>query len=453
MLLKRVFAGVTSNLYLQAISTLIQLFGVPLCLTYWGEVYYGEWLLLFTIPGYLSVSDFGLGTSSTAEMTMMAEDQRHKDIQPLLQSTFWFIVLWGLIPFSILYLSNYVLPWHTWLKLQVVSEVEFRSTFPLLVLYIYLSLFLTVPLNYYRVIKKYNIERYISTVHKGLEFVVLLFLVIAGFGIFQVALGYLILRTCLLGYILFDLYRRSSYFRLWPVRVHFKQVRKVLKPGVSGLFFYLGGNILLQGTSTIVGLNLGAKTLVMFNTVRTLVNMAKQIINIINLSVYSEFSYAYGASNMNLFHRLIRSSLVINVVLSFLACIMLFFLSNFILLWWTNGVVEADALFLGLFLLYTFLGSISSVALTVLLSINIFKYSGYLYLGLISTLLVVNAIWIQSLGLPFLLATLVIFECIFIWLTYKILFSIMESDWTQLLKGISLRDFITSQFQSRLGIK
>lgn len=38
-----------------------------------GENYYGEWLLLFTIPGYFSVADFGLGSSSSAEMSMMEE--------------------------------------------------------------------------------------------------------------------------------------------------------------------------------------------------------------------------------------------------------------------------------------------------------------------------------------------------------------------------------------------
>lgn len=441
MLLKRVVAGISSNAIFQGVSSLIHLFGVPLCLIYWGQQYYGEWILLFTIPGYLSVSDFGLGTAATSEMSMMAEGDRKDDIQPLLRSVFWAIVIWGLIPFGGLLASNYFLPWYSWLKLQEISFYEFKCTFPILVLYIYLSLFLTIPLNFYRVIKRYNIERYISLGHKILEFTLLLILVLYGFGIFQVALAYLILRVFLLLYVVFDLRQRSFYFRLLPIRIHWVHLRKVLKPGASVLMFYLGSNLLMQGTSTIVGLNLGAKSLVVFNTVRTLVNMVKQIIGVINLSLFSEFSYSYGAKNLDLFIRLLRSSILINFLLSTVACVILFFLGEYILYWWTVGVVSAEVSFFRVFLVYTLLGSLSSVALTVLLATNIFKRTGYIYLGMAVLLIIVNVFWIKTSGLEFMAYTLVIFELIFILISYKVLFSVLETNWWQLVRNLSFREF------------
>ena len=450
MLKKRVLQGIAGNVYLQAVSTLMQLFGVPLCLAYWGEEYYGEWLLLFTIPGYLSISDFGLGASSTTEMAMMAEDNRHHEIQPLLKSVFWFIVLWGLIPFGLLASSNLVFPWYDWLKMHLIQKHEFQATFPVLVLYIYLSLFLTIPLNFYRVIKQYNVERYISTVYKALEFGVLLALVLSGYGIFPVALGYFLLRVCFLVYILVDLHRRSNEFRLWPIHVRFKEVRKVIKPGISGLFFYLGTNLLMQGTSTIVGLNLGSRQLVIFNTVRTLVNMAKQVINIINLSIFSEFSYAYGAKNLVLFRRLVRSGMLLNAVLAFSGCLFLFFAGEYILKWWTNGVVVADHTFLNLFLVYTFLGSISSVALTVILSVNIPKHSGVLYLLFIVLLLTVNSLMIKSMGLTFLAISLIVFEVIFMMVCFQVLLAIMESHWKTEWKELTYRDLIPDLMVQKL---
>ena len=208
MVVKRIIAGFSGNLFFQAISAIIQIFGVPLCLTYWGASYYGEWLLLFTIPGYLSISDFGLGTSSSSEMAIMEQNNRRNEIPKLLRSVFWFIVIWSLIPFGILLASNYAWSWYGWLKLSFIKETEFKATFPLLILYIYLSLFLTVPLNYYRVIKKYYIERYISAAYKVFEFLMLMILVMNEYGVFAVALGYLLLRIIYFIYLVIDLYRR-----------------------------------------------------------------------------------------------------------------------------------------------------------------------------------------------------------------------------------------------------
>lgn len=201
----------------------------------------------------------------------------------MLRSTFWFVVLWGLLPFGLLILSNYYLPWSSWLNLKVISAAEFKTTFPILVLYIYLSLFLTMPINFYRVIKKYHTERYISAAYKFLEFLVLLVLIIRGFGVVGVALGYLVLRMIYFIYLVLDLTYRTPLFRLFPFEIDFKDMRKIFRPGVASLFIYLGTNIMNQGLNTYIGITMGSGKLVMFNTIRTFVNLIKQVINILNL--------------------------------------------------------------------------------------------------------------------------------------------------------------------------
>ena len=449
MLIKRVMAGITSNLFFQGISAVIQLFGVPLCLAYWGESYYGEWLLLFTIPGYLSISDFGLGVSSATEMSMMEQDNRRDEIQHLLRSVFWFIVLWGALPFGLLMASNYIWPWYSWLKLEFIKEPEFRATFPVLILYIYVSLFLTVPLNYYRVIKKYYIERYISTVYKVIEFLILLVLVMKGFGVFSVALGYLLVRIAYLFYIIFDLYYRSDLFRLFPVAVRFSEVKKVLKPGISGLFYLLGSNMLNQGLSTIVGLNFGPQKLVMFSTVRMLINLSKQMIGIINLSVYAEFSYAFGAGKRILLQNLLRTSIVINVVFSAMICIFLWFMGGLIIGWWTKGIVQVDTTFFTLYLVYAFLGSLSAPGSTVLSATNSFRHTGLVYLIVITCVIGINALWINQFGLSFMAITLIFFEMLLVFVIFKVIAGMLDLRFMEIFRNMSVRDIFPSQLKQK----
>ena len=66
-----VIYGVSSNVIAQMVNVLIQFAGVPLLLKYWGPAYYGEWLIMFTIPSFIENADFGLGGSATTEMSML----------------------------------------------------------------------------------------------------------------------------------------------------------------------------------------------------------------------------------------------------------------------------------------------------------------------------------------------------------------------------------------------
>jgi len=55
----RILKGVYANVYGQAVTAVIQLAGVPILLHLWGTRLYGEWLIVFANPAYLSMTDLG----------------------------------------------------------------------------------------------------------------------------------------------------------------------------------------------------------------------------------------------------------------------------------------------------------------------------------------------------------------------------------------------------------
>ena len=65
----RLFKGFGASLYGQAVVVVIQLAGVPILLSQWHAVLYGEWLILFAIPAYLSLGDLGFSLSAANDMT------------------------------------------------------------------------------------------------------------------------------------------------------------------------------------------------------------------------------------------------------------------------------------------------------------------------------------------------------------------------------------------------
>src|SRR2546426_46998 len=65
----RLLKGFGASLYGQAVVIVIQLAGVPILLRHWQTQLYGEWLILFAIPSYLSMTDLGFSQSAGNDMT------------------------------------------------------------------------------------------------------------------------------------------------------------------------------------------------------------------------------------------------------------------------------------------------------------------------------------------------------------------------------------------------
>lgn len=395
---------------MQVINAFIQIAGIPLLLSFWGVNYYGEWLLLFTIPSYIAVSDMGLGSSTTSELSILVEAKRHVEAKFILRNTFWFILIAGGIPFVLLALSIFILPWYDWLNFAMISPEELRPSFILLILYVYLALFLTLPLGYYRVQKIYHRERYISSFFRMLEFSLVVVAVSLGYKIVIVALIYFIVRVAMLAFVLFDLTRRFDDFRLFPIGFEFNKIKYLLKPGLSAMTIYMGQNIVSQGMVSIIGISLGSAQVVLFSTVRTLANMVKQLIGIINLSITSEFSYAYGAQDAGLLTKIFRLANKGNIGISIIILTALYFTGDWILALWTGGKVKLTQPFFTLILIGTFINTIWNLHLLLLIATNKLERTGLWFLIGAILLVVVNAVWVKQIGLSGIAGTIICFE-------------------------------------------
>src|SRR5579863_3348367 len=103
-------------------TAIIQFASVPCLLHFWGAAKYGDWLILFAIPSYLTLSDLGFGDASGSDMTMrVAAGDRQGAIETFQSS--W--VLLSLVSLFMALLAGVVvwqIHWHNWLKLTTLSD-------------------------------------------------------------------------------------------------------------------------------------------------------------------------------------------------------------------------------------------------------------------------------------------------------------------------------------------
>jgi O-antigen/teichoic acid export membrane protein len=118
---RRLVRGLGASALAPLATAAIQLGTVPVLLHSWGAERYGEWLLMFAIPGYLTLSDAGFGDASGSDMTArVAAGDREGALQTFQSS--WAVLTMVSVVLGLLALSGvWFVPWAHWLRLSTIS--------------------------------------------------------------------------------------------------------------------------------------------------------------------------------------------------------------------------------------------------------------------------------------------------------------------------------------------
>jgi O-antigen/teichoic acid export membrane protein len=320
----------------------------------------------------------------------------------------------------------FALPWHHWLKIQQIPPAELNVALALLTWYIFFAIFLTLLLGAYRTVGRYARGQVLSNLFRVLEFAALLTAVALGGGVVTAAGAFLFARTIYAGFIWFDVRRQAKWLRLRKISLEWPTVRRLMPASLSMTTVYLGQNFLTQGLVTIVGVTLGASSVVLFSTVRTLCNFAKQAIGIINLSVFSEYSISLGKQDFASLRHLHARSVQAIVGLTLMSVIGLKIFGPFVLDFWTKGRVAAEEPFFTLYLCYILVNSLWLGSWTMLLGCNRHQTITRFYLIASIFVLISTYIGIESMGLSIVPLALMFSDVFFSWVVLR-----KSLDWLQ----------------------
>lgn len=388
---KRIISGVTSGVIVTASNILIQLLGIPLLLKFWGTELYGEWLVLFTLPSYIAMSDIGLGTVICTEVNVLLSQNKKEQAKVLFNSAFNFIVKVGLFPLIFFILIAFLPGLKSGLNIVKIDENEFTYSFIFLCIYSYLAIIITLPRGLYRSIGLFARGQYIATSFTLFEFFMFLAAVTLKLNIIWVALTYLIARLLCTLFIIFDIRKKTEIVQFALHKTDYTNIKKLIHPSLSMMSVYLGQSFSSQGIIVIISMTLGSVSVVVFSTIRTLCNMAKQPLMIISLAFWGEFTTAFAQKNKLLIAKLFKMANLATIGASILATIFLFFFGAWILNVWTQGKVQPEEPFYSIFLLSIVTNVFWYTRWNFLLSIN--KHTTAVYFYLFSTILILLLIW------------------------------------------------------------
>lgn len=413
----RITKGMMAFSLSQLINFFIRIGLPPLFLTAWGVHAYGDWLVIYSVAAYLSLSNLGGQTYIANRLAQLFAQEKFADYQKVFNSGFSLFVLIASSVFLLLTVFVFFLPISTLLHTQYIDANTVKIVLLILAAEILISLPQGLLIGVYQSIGKLPFAVMLINAMSFLQ------LLACGIALYLKATpAYVALMHALplAALTIFALWHAPSQlsFRLFSLKaIEKKLLKSFIRPSINFLAIDLSTAFSVQGIIIILGSVLGSIQVVMFATMRMIINMMKQILGVISNSAWREMTH-YDAIKKReklrlLFRSIIRTSLTAAVII---AIFLYFFAAPLYTLWLHHRVPFHQSL-MTLFLLYGIEMVFWTACANLLMSTNRHRILARVYL-VTSTLSLIAAYFFgHHYGLHgVIIALLVVDLCLPAWL-------------------------------------
>ena len=351
-------------------STLIQIVQLPVFLHFWSVPLYGEWMIVNSIPAYLSFSNAGFGSVAGNEMTMLVARNDREGALRIFQSCWWLIAL--ICTATILLLSGtlYYLPASRLLKLTTLGEADTKWIIFYLGVSVLLGQLEQLLQSAYRAIGRYPYGTFLKNMFSLFAFGCMIGAVILGAGARTTALVFAGVNVAITIFFCILVRRDIPWIEYGWQHASIAEIRKLARPAFAYMGFPLGNALSLQGSLLAVGYALGPTDVVIFSTARTVSRVALQMVQMVNNTFEPEMSIAFGAGNYELTRILLRRACQLALLVALVLVFVMLSFGPWFLVHWTGGHVPPSRPLLSILLVVVVLYSLWSTSGTLMTSTN-----------------------------------------------------------------------------------
>lgn len=336
---RRLFlGGASAEAYSQLVTIGAQLLVLPLMLLLWGAERYGQWLVLYALPSFLSLADLGVANvlANHATMRLAARDTRGAEVA---NQTSWLMTMMvtGVlaVPMALFALLGPVE--------QLVHGLENPAEARLALLLLLaggLLVLLQGPMSgAMRAVGWYGRAVFANANVRLAELAMLVATASVGGGFAMAAALMLGTRVVLIGGFGVWFYARQPQFAPDVRRADRALLVTMVRPSLAYFSYSVSTLLNIQGVTVVVGAVLGPQAVVAVNAVRTLARMGRMSASVANLALEPVFARLAGAGETRLGGRVQSLSLRAMGAVTFVYVAGTLVFGDGFLVWWTHGNV------------------------------------------------------------------------------------------------------------------
>jgi O-antigen/teichoic acid export membrane protein len=361
-------------------QTFIQFLQVPVFLHFWSVPLYGEWLVLNSIPTYLSFSNSGFGTVAGNDMTMMVAGGDRESALRTFQSCWWLIVFTCSTITVLLCAALYFLPAARMLKIGQISETDTKWIIFYLAISILLAQLEQLLQSAYRSIGRYPYGAFVKSAMALAAFSCTLLSVALGHGARTTGLVYAC--ASIGGTIFLSLLVKHDipWIEFGWRHASLAEVKRLVRPAVAFMAFPIGNSLSISGPQLALNYALGPTAVVIFVTARTVSRGALQMVQMVNSTFEPELTLSFGAKKIELTRSLHRRACQLALIVAAVTVTGVMTIGPYFLSHWTGGHVPPSRGLLSILLLVVVIYALWSTSSTLMTATNQHQKLAVVYL-------------------------------------------------------------------------
>jgi O-antigen/teichoic acid export membrane protein len=380
-LVRRVARGLGANAYAQSVTLAVQIAGVPILLQAWGAQLYGEWLILFAIPAYLSMSDLGFSQAAANDMTARVARKDHTGALVTFQSLLVLVHVVAVAGLLVVAALVALLPFHEWLRASILSAEQVRWIVWLLAAEVLVGILDGPAHAGLRASGDYALHVAVVATTRLVQFLTIWSIAFGGATPVTAAAGFLAAKLVGVAVSYALMATRHRWIEFGTRRAAWSEIRRTAKPAAAYMSIPMGQVLNVQGMTIVVGATIGPLAVVTFATLRTLTRSILQTVLSVTHTLQPELETASGHGNRSLLISLYAHALRAALALSTITGLVLLLCGDLILETWTQGRVHMDRTLFHLLVGGAILSVAWYGALGLLKALNCHLRSSLLYLS------------------------------------------------------------------------
>lgn len=346
----RIVSGALVNVVGMAMAAAAQLASVPVLTSAWGVDRYGAWLMLFTIPAYLALSDVGFTSAATSDMTMQVARGYTDQARATFQSVLVLVNAISLAAISAAFIVVVVLP-ATFTSLAWLADQS--TTVLLFALYPGVALNGRVALAGLRATENYAFGNMLLQTLLLVEVFTALATAHFGGGFIAAAAAMVGVQTVTTVLMFAALRIKVRWLSIGFGNASLAELARLWAPAVAAMAIPAALAINLQGMVMVTGMFVSASAAATLASVRTVSRIAVQIVGAVNRATMPELSAAGARAHHAASSKIVALNLAtVGLVLLPGAALFAAFGSHVVGIW-TRGKINPDVSFVTLIALAT----------------------------------------------------------------------------------------------------
>jgi O-antigen/teichoic acid export membrane protein len=332
-LIGRVFSGISAGILSQATNFIAQFFSIGLFIRFWGEAYYGEWLIIFSFSQYLTMGDIGISATLGNKIASLLEKNEVNEANKWFNNGLFFLSLFSSCLFILIFFIVFFFQKN---QFHLISENELLPTFIIILLYVLLIIQTNLYSSIYSATLKYARARNIETIAKLLELIFIFFALYLEGKIIEISCFLLLNRVIIFIFVVSDVRKKTSWLKYEFNLIDKSLISQIVKPSLANMALNLGYLMYYHGIIILAGNYLGSIVASRLYVLLTILRIARQIPLLINLPLYPEYARFIGIGDFRKIKSIHKTSLQVTFLIALISIVFTYIFAEFVARYLSN---------------------------------------------------------------------------------------------------------------------